>query len=140
MKTKEHGIDRYPANAEGWGTTIRILHELATVKDVKRLNAYCKKDKYNGYLGDDDSEVYESWSRAFQGERLYYLIHYGIRPGVFHMQNRRLWERVLGASVNGAVRAEEVVEPEIAAMAIAKPDLAAEPGMGNVRQNKPLRK
>ncbi len=33
---------------------IRILHELATKKDVKRLNAYCKNDTYNKYLGDDD--------------------------------------------------------------------------------------
>ena len=37
---------------------------------------------------------------------------------------------------NIAVRAEEAVEPEIAAMAIANPELAAELGMGNVRQNK----
>ncbi len=44
----------------------------------KRLNAYCKNDKYNEYLGDDDPDVYKSWSRAFQGERLYYLIRYGI--------------------------------------------------------------
>ncbi len=78
MRTKEHVMERYPENAEGWGTAIRIFHELATVKDVKRLNAYCKNNKYNEYLGDDDLKVYQSWSRAFQGERLYYLIHYGI--------------------------------------------------------------
>ena len=52
------------------------------------------------------------------------------------MQDRRLWERAFKASVNGAVRAEEAVEPEIAVMAIAKPELAAEPGIGIVRQNK----
>ena len=52
------------------------------------------------------------------------------------MQERQLWERAFKASVNGAVRAEEAVEQEIAAMAIAKPELAAELGMGNVRQNK----
>ncbi len=52
------------------------------------------------------------------------------------MQDRRLWERAFEATVNGAVRAEEAVEPEIAAMAIANPELVAEPGMGNVRQNK----
>ena len=34
-------------------------------KDVKRLNAYCGNDNYNEYLGNDDSEVYESWSPAF---------------------------------------------------------------------------
>ncbi len=78
MRTKEHVMDRYPANAEGWGTAIRLLHELATEKDVKRLNAYCKNNKYNKYLGDDDSEMYKSWSRAIRGERLYYLICYGI--------------------------------------------------------------
>jgi hypothetical protein len=55
------------------------------------------------------------------------------------MQDRRLWERAFEASVNGAVRVEEAVEPEIAAMSIARPDLAAEPGMGNVRQNKRCR-
>ncbi len=71
-------MDCYPANAEGWGTTIQLLHELARENDIKRLNTYCKKDKYNKYLGDDDSEIYESQSRAFQGERLYYLIRYGI--------------------------------------------------------------
>jgi hypothetical protein len=38
------------------------------------------------------------------------------------------------------MRVEEAVESEIAAMAIARPDLAAEPGTGNVRKNKPLRK
>ena len=37
---------------------------------------------------------------------------------------------------NGIVKAEEAVEPEIAAMTIANPKLAAEPGMGSVRQNK----
>jgi hypothetical protein len=71
-------MDRCPANVGGWGTSIRILHELATVKDVKRLNAYCKIDKYNEYLGNDDLDAYESWSRAFQGEHLYYLIRYVI--------------------------------------------------------------
>ena len=70
MRTKEY--------AGGWGTSIRLLHELATVKDVKRLNAYCKIDKYNEYLGNDDLDAYESWNRAFQGKHLYYLIHYGI--------------------------------------------------------------
>ena len=54
------------------------------------------------------------------------------------MQDRRLWERAFEASVNGAVRVGEAVEPEIASMAIAKTELAAEPGMGNVRQNKRL--
>jgi hypothetical protein len=78
VKTKEHAMDCYPANAEGWGTAIQLLHELATEKDVERLNTYCKKNKYNKYFEDDDSEIYESWSRAFQGERLYYLIRYGI--------------------------------------------------------------
>ena len=71
-------MERHPGNAKGWGTAIGILHELAMVKDVKRLNAYCKNDKYNEYLGNDDSEVYGSWSRAFRGERVYYLIRYGI--------------------------------------------------------------
>ncbi len=31
---------------------------------------------------------------------------------------------------------EGAMEPEIAAMSIARPELAAEPGMGNVRQSK----
>ncbi len=52
------------------------------------------------------------------------------------MQDRQLWERAFAAIGNGAVRAEEAVELEIAAMAIATSELAAEPGMGNVRQNK----
>ena len=52
------------------------------------------------------------------------------------MQDRQLWERAFEAIGNEAVRAEEVVEPEIATMSIANPELAAEPGMGNVRQNK----
>jgi hypothetical protein len=60
VRTKEY--------AGGWGTLIRLLHELATVKDVKRLNAYCKIDTYNEYLGDDDLDAFESWSHAFQGE------------------------------------------------------------------------
>ena len=52
------------------------------------------------------------------------------------MQDGRLWERAFEASVNEAVRVEEAVEPEIPTMSIANPELAAEPGMGNVRQNK----
>ena len=52
------------------------------------------------------------------------------------MQDRRLLERAFEASINGAVRAEEAVGSEITAMAVVKPDLAAEPEMGNVRQNK----
>ena len=64
------------------------------------------------------------------------LVQAGRAPGVFPMQDRRLWERAFTATGNGAVRAEEAVELEIAAMAIANPELAAEPGMGNVRQNK----
>jgi hypothetical protein len=52
------------------------------------------------------------------------------------MHDRRLWERAFAANRNGTVRAEEAEETEIAAMAIANPELAAEPGMGNVRQNK----
>jgi hypothetical protein len=43
------------------------------------------------------------------------------------------------ATGNGTVRAEEAVEPEISAMAIANLELAVEPGMGNVRQNKRCR-
>ena len=45
---------------------------------MKRLKAYCEDIRYDKYLGDDDSEIYDSWSRAFRGENLYYLIHYGI--------------------------------------------------------------
>ena len=52
------------------------------------------------------------------------------------MQDGQLWERAFKASVNGAVIVEEAVEPEIAAMSITRSDLAAEPGMENVRQNK----
>jgi hypothetical protein len=52
------------------------------------------------------------------------------------MQDRQIWERAFKATVKGAVRVEEAVEPETAVMAIANPELAAEPGMGNVRQNK----
>ena len=71
-------MDHYPANAEGWRTAIQLLRELATEKDVKRLNAYCEDSRYNKYLGGDDSEIYETWIRAFRGENLYYLISYGI--------------------------------------------------------------
>ncbi len=60
MRTKEHAMDCYPTNAEGWGTAIQLLHELATEKEVERLNTYCENDKYNKYLGDDDSEIYKS--------------------------------------------------------------------------------
>jgi hypothetical protein len=67
------------------------------------------------------------------------LVWAGRAPEVFPMQDRRLWERAFAATGNGAVRAEEAVEPEITAMAIANPELAAEPGMGNVRQNKRCR-
>ena len=78
MRTKEHAMDCYPMNAEGWGTAIQLLHELATEKDIKRLNVYCENNRYDKYLGGDDSEIYKTWSCAFRGERLYYLIRYGI--------------------------------------------------------------
>ena len=52
------------------------------------------------------------------------------------MQDRCLWEGAFAANRNETVRAEEVVEPEIAAMAIANPELVDEPGMGSVRQTK----
>ncbi len=71
-------MDRYPANAKGWGNVIQLLHELAMEKDVKRLNAYCENNKYDKYLGDDDQEIYKTWSCAFRGGHLYYLIRYGI--------------------------------------------------------------
>ena len=56
------------------------------------------------------------------------------------MQDGRLWKRAFEASVNGAVMVEEAVEPEIATMSIPRLDLAAEPGIGNAKQNKRLRK
>ena len=52
------------------------------------------------------------------------------------MQDRCLWERAFAANRNGRVRAEEVVEPEITAMAITNPEMVAKPGMGSVRQTK----
>ena len=52
------------------------------------------------------------------------------------MQDRQLWERAFGTTGNEAVKAEEAVEPDITAKAIANPELAAELGMGNMRQNK----
>ena len=39
---------------------------------------YCADSKYNRYLGDDNSEIYESWVSAFQGENLYHLIRYEV--------------------------------------------------------------
>ena len=60
VRTKEHAMDRYPANAEGGGTAIQLLHELAAEKDVKRLNVYCENSRYDKYLGDDDLEIYET--------------------------------------------------------------------------------
>ncbi len=59
---------------------------------------------------------------------------------VFPMQDRRLWKKAFEASINGAVRTKEAVGSEIAFMAVARPDLATEPEIGNVRQNKRLRK
>ena len=78
VRTKEHVMDCYPTNAEGWGTAIQLLHELATEKDVKRLSAYCESSRYNKYLGGDDLEIYKTWICVFRGENLYYLIRYGI--------------------------------------------------------------
>ena len=78
MRRKEHVMDCYPTNAKGWGTAIQLLCELAMEKDVKRLSAYCENSRYDKYLGDDDLEIYETWIHAFRGEKLYYLICYGI--------------------------------------------------------------
>ena len=52
------------------------------------------------------------------------------------MQDRRLWEGAFAANRNGTVKVEEAVEPDIASMAITDPEMAAEPGMGSVRQTK----
>jgi hypothetical protein len=71
----------------------------------------------------------------FVGKKIAYcqLVRAGRAPGVFPMHDRRLWEGAFAANGNGAVRAEVVMEPEIAAMAIVDPGMAAEPGMGSVR-------
>jgi hypothetical protein len=45
VRTKEHVMDKYPVNAKGWETVIQLLRELATEKDVKRLNAYCEDSR-----------------------------------------------------------------------------------------------
>ena len=76
---------------------------------------------------------------SFFGQMDYHIRVGGtVGQGVFSVQERRLWERAFEASINGAVRAEDAVEPDVAAIGITKPDLAAEPGMGNVMQNKRL--
>jgi hypothetical protein len=64
------------------------------------------------------------------------LTQAGRAPGVFPMQDRRLWEGAFAANRNGTVRVEEVMEPEIDAMAIADLEMTAEPEMGSVRQTK----
>ena len=71
-------MDCYPLNPVGWGMAIDLLRELAMERDIKRLSVYCADSKYDRYLGDDDSEIYESWIRAFRGENVYYLIRYEI--------------------------------------------------------------
>ena len=86
MNTKEHAMGRYPSDPAGWGMAINFLCELATEKDVKRLSEYCSDTKYKKYLGDGDSEIFESWAAAFVGEIKYYLIRYGI-------SRRFEWER-----------------------------------------------
>ena len=50
------------------------------------------------------------------------------------MRDRRLWEGAFTANGNGAVRAEVAMEPYIAAIAIADPEVAAELGMGSMSQ------
>jgi hypothetical protein len=78
VSTKEHVMDCNPLNPVGWGMAIDLLRELAMERDIKRLSVYCADSKYDRYLGDDDSEIYESWIRAFRGENVYYLIRYEI--------------------------------------------------------------
>ena len=55
MSTKEHAMERYPSDPVGWGIAIDLLHELATEEDVKWLSVYYVGNKYNWYLGDNDS-------------------------------------------------------------------------------------
>ena len=86
MNTKEHAMERYPSDPAGWGMAIDLLRELATEEDVRRLSKYCSDPKYSKYLGEDDSEIFESWVAAFVGEIKYYLIRYGI-------SGRFEWER-----------------------------------------------
>ena len=86
VNTKEHAMERYPSDPAGWGMALDLLCELATEEDVRRLSEYCSDPKYNRYLGDNDSEIFQSWVAAFIGEIKYYLIHYGI-------SGRFEWER-----------------------------------------------
>ena len=86
MNTKEHAMESYPSDPVGWGMAIDLLRELATEEDVKRLSEYCADTKYDTYLGDDNSDIFESWVEAFVGEIKYYLIPYGI-------SGRFEWER-----------------------------------------------
>jgi hypothetical protein len=77
-------------------------------------------------------------THLFFGKKVTYcqLVQAGRAPGVFPMRNGRLWEGAFAANGNGAVRTEVAMELEIAAMAITDPEVAAEPGMGSVRQSK----
>jgi hypothetical protein len=74
MNTKEHAMESYPSDPVEWGMAIDLLRELATEEDVKRLSEYCADTKYDTYLGDDNSDIFESWVEAFVGEIKYYLI------------------------------------------------------------------
>jgi hypothetical protein len=54
----------------------------------------------------------------------------------FFLCAKGTYGKAFTANGNGAVRAEVAMETEIAAMAITDPEVAAEPGMGSVRQIK----
>ena len=74
VNTKEHAMEHYPLDPAGWGMAINLLRELTVEEDVRRLSEYCLDAKYKKYLGDKDSEIFESWVAAFVGE-IKYLSH-----------------------------------------------------------------
>ena len=94
--------------------------------------------KVSVMINHDLSFFFRKLTHLFFGKKVAYcqLVQAGRASGVFPMRDRRLWEGVFAANENGAVRTEVAMEPEIAAMAIANPEVVAEPGMGSVRQSK----
>jgi hypothetical protein len=100
--------------------------------------AYHQRNAFQGWLANH-SEARES----FKQFKVSAMIHHNpIRffCKLTHLlvweKDHHLWEGAFGANRYGLARAEEAVEPEIATMTIANSELAAEPGMGSVRQNK----
>ena len=89
MRTKEHAMECYPANAVGWGQVIQLLWMILIEGDLERLARYCNNYPSRHFDCPHDYALYKNWKGVFVGERKYHMIRYVISGMHTKMKGRR---------------------------------------------------